>query len=118
MTPPDSCANFAEKLERRTVIVIGKDASKPKKDDLVKHGKLEDHRNSVEEKALQKKLTTAATYVRCKRAITTQMATLLVQTKECIMTRKNAPLLELQIFKCKYFLKLCYINKPCRCYMS
>lgn len=96
---------LCRETRKKNVFAKGKDASKPKKDDLVKHGKSEDHRNSVEEKALQKNLTTAATnaYVGCKGAVTAQMATLLVQAKEGIPTRKNAPLLELQMFNVSIF---------------
>lgn len=97
---------LCRETRKKNVFALGKDSSKPKKDDLTKHGRSDDHKNSVEEKTLKSDLATAATnaYVGCKAAITAQMATLLMQAKEGIPMRKNSPLLELQLFNVSLIL--------------
>ncbi|XP_076334405.1 uncharacterized protein LOC143238232 isoform X2 [Tachypleus tridentatus] len=71
----------------------------PKKYDLVKHARSEDHRSAVASQVL-KDMSTAAVnvYVGCKGGILAQLATLLVQAKEAISTVKFHSLLSLQVF--------------------
>lgn len=86
---------------------VGKDGSKPKRDDFVKHARSEDHRAAVKAQAMKKDMTTATTnaFSGCKDTMKAQMATVLFQAQEAIPTRKNLPLLSLQIFNVSEFIQ-------------
>ncbi|XP_076326221.1 tRNA-histidine guanylyltransferase isoform X2 [Tachypleus tridentatus] len=77
-----------------------KNATKHKKDNLVKHAWSEGHHSVVASKVLKKDMSTAAlnVYMGCKCGIQAQMATSLVQAKEAIPTVKFYSLLSLQVF--------------------
>jgi hypothetical protein len=84
---------------------LGKDASKPKRDDFTKHEKSDDHCSLVSAETMRpamKKATDNA-YSKAKDAIIAQMATVLVQAMEDLPTAKNSALVRLQIFNVSAF---------------
>ena len=86
------------------VFATGKDASRPKKDDLTKHHNSADHRRSVALPKRQREFVMASVTANdhVKAGIVAQMRTVLTQAKHCLPTAKNAALVELQIYvKCK-----------------
>ena len=80
------------------MFVSGKDCTKPKKDNLAKHESSADHRRSTTVKR-QRKFVTAAVMANdhAKAAVIAQMRTVLTQAKHCLLTAKNAALVDLQI---------------------
>ena len=81
------------------VFATGKDASRPKKDDLTKHHNSADHRRSVALPKRQREFVMASVTANdhAKAGIVAQLRTVLTQAKHCLPTAKNSALVELQV---------------------
>ena len=87
------------------VFATGKDASRPKKDDLTKHHNSADHRRSVALPKRQREFVMASVTANdhAKAGIVAQMRTVLTQAKHCLPTAKNAALVELLMLNVSNF---------------
>ena len=92
------CKSCVE-TKQNNIFVTGKDATKPKKDDFIKHQKSNDHKASILAKDRQNDLkkATANAQSNARETITGLMKTILLMAQEDIPNSKLACLIDIQI---------------------
>ena len=89
------CKSCVE-TKQNNIFVTGKDATKPKKDDFIKHQKSNDHKASILAKDWSEKAT-ANVQSNDRETITGLMKTFLLMAQEDIPNSKLACLIDIQI---------------------